>query len=188
MEKIDPHGFWIGDSGFVHSFDSSLAEEIGNFLIEKGAKSFADFGCGNGNYVKYFRDRGLTFSKGFDGNPDTQKITGGVAEVLDLAKPQDLGRRFSWVMSLEVGEHIPKRYQEIFIDNIVRHAESGIILSWAVPGQGGQGHFNERSNESVRHSFKKRGFISECSLEERFRTSSDIWYFRETILVFEREL
>ena len=31
-----------------------------------------------------------------------------------------------------------------FLDNIVRHARIGVVLSWAVPGQGGFHHVNGR--------------------------------------------
>ena len=50
------------------------------------------------------------------------------------------------VLSLEVGEHIPEDYEDIYLENLDRHADKIIILSWAVPEQGGFGHVNERDN------------------------------------------
>lgn len=38
-------------------------------------------------------------------------------------------------MSLEVGEHIPKPYEHVFLGNLHENNECGVMLSWAVPGQ-----------------------------------------------------
>jgi hypothetical protein len=37
----------------------------------------------------------------------------------------------------------------VYLDNIFRHAKEGIILSWAVPGQGGLSHINNKPIEYV---------------------------------------
>ena len=36
-----------------------------------------------------------------------------------------------------MGEHIPRQFEHTFISNIVNHATTGIVLSWAVVGQRG---------------------------------------------------
>jgi hypothetical protein len=48
-----------------------------------------------------------------------------------------------------VAEHIPPEYESIFIENLISCNRKGIILSWAIPGQGGHGHFNEKPNDYV---------------------------------------
>ena len=48
---------------------------------------------------------------------------------LDLAKEFDLGLRFDWVISLEVGEHIPEQYEGTFLENLVKHACKGEVKS-----------------------------------------------------------
>src|SRR5579872_4362992 len=53
----------------------------------------------------------------------------------------------------------------IYIDNLHRHNRRGIILSWAVPGQGGHGHCNELENERVRDKFRSLGY--ECDLHRQ---------------------
>jgi hypothetical protein len=45
------------------------------------------------------------------------------------------------------------------LDNIYRHAKEGIILSWAVSGQGGLSHINNRPLEYVRNAMMKNGFV-----------------------------
>ena len=39
-------------------------------------------------------------------------------------------------MSLEVGEHLPQEFENIFIHNLHNNNKSGILLSWAIKGQG----------------------------------------------------
>ena len=55
---------------------------------------------------------------------------------LDLTLPQYWLPRYDWVLSLEVLEHIPSDFETTVLDNIDRAAGHGVVLSWAVPGQG----------------------------------------------------
>ncbi|CAG0922875.1 unnamed protein product, partial [Notodromas monacha] len=48
---------------------------------------------------------------GYDGNPHVEDLTFGLVRRFDLSKPGSIGKTFDWVMSLEVGEHIPREYQ-----------------------------------------------------------------------------
>lgn len=86
----------------------------------------------------------------YDGNPSTQENTEGTCGVLDFSKALDLSPA-EWVISLEVGEHIPAEFESVFIQNIKQHAKNGVILSWSVEGQGGNFKvlMNIYSNENV---------------------------------------
>lgn len=77
----------------------------------------------------------------YDGNSETPNIT-AFGKYMDLTVPQYLGRQFDWVQSFEVGEHIPADKSEIYVDLLTKHAKKGIIISWAIPSQGGFGHIN----------------------------------------------
>ena len=65
----------------------------------------------------------------------SEETSEGRVTYLDLTLPQYGLPLYDWVMSLEVAEHIPPKYEHIYIDNIVRHAKEGVILSWAKPGK-----------------------------------------------------
>jgi hypothetical protein len=56
------------------------------------------------------------------------------------------------------GEHIPEKYEAVYLDNIFRHADEGIILSWAVPEQGGLSHINNKPIEYVSKVMRENGF------------------------------
>jgi hypothetical protein len=85
-----------------------------------------------------------------------------------------------------VGEHIPKEFETIFIDNLIDNCTFGIILSWAVVGQGGTGHVNCQNNDYVKGKFYERGLKDAEELETQFRADAQISWFKNTIMVFRK--
>lgn len=182
--EIHDHGYWMGDDvKDNHIFDSKLADGLVEFFHAEEATYVGDFGCGMGNYVRHLIDNGIN-SIGYDGFPDTLKVTNGLCEVLDLSIPQNLETTFDWVLSLEVGEHLPAQFETIFIENLIRHSKYGIVLSWAVKGQGGCGHFNEQSNDYIKQIFSQYGFENDEEVEQKLRKKSHLTWFKNTIMVF----
>lgn len=99
-------------------------------------KYVASFGDGPGRYKQLLLDTGLL--KGYDaydGAPFSEKTSEGRVQYLDLTLPQYGLPLYDWVVSLEVAEHIPKEYESIYLDNIVRHAKEGVVISWAKLGK-----------------------------------------------------
>ena len=88
----------------------------------------------------------------FDGAPFSEKDSQETVKHMHLTNPQFGLKLSDSVVSIEIAEHIPSKYESIFLDNIFRHAKEGIILSWAVPGQGGLAHVN---NKPLRYVFRK---------------------------------
>ena len=171
-------------SNSEHKVDKGLAKALCLFLEEPEIKNIVDFGCGNADYAKILIGKGKNVDA-FDGNPYTPEMTGGVGKVLDLSKKFNLNKKYDCIISLEVGEHIPPEYEQIYIDNLDRHANRCIILSWALPNQGGDGHVNERPNDYIKKEFIKRGYTSWDDAEIFFRsTLTDLWWFQKTIMVF----
>lgn len=184
---IHPRGYWLTATiEEHHAFDQSLCAELTRFFLQTGG-TVADLGCGPGKYTEAFNAAGV-HCDGYDGNPLTSEFTGGRCRQLDLSRESSPETVYDWVLSLEVGEHIPECFELVFLSNLHRHNRSGIVLSWAVPGQGGHGHVNERSNSHVRESVERLGYYSDTALEDRFRQSvSNCSWFRNTIMVFRRE-
>ena len=178
---VSPHGYFIGDS--EHVTDLKLAEAIANFLEEEEAQTIVDFGCGDGDYVNYLIKNGFS-AVGYDGNPVTKAVSGGTCFVQDLSVPVDLGTQFDWVMSLETGEHLPKQYEIIFVENLTKHVRKGLILSWAIKGQGGIGHFNEQNNKYIKKIFADLGWNNDIEAENRLREQCSVSWFKNTIMVF----
>lgn len=184
---IDSRGFWTNKNTNEHLFDSSLAHCIVNYLKSLKVKSCVDFGCGEGWYVKFLNENQIK-TDGFDGNPFTKEMTNGLCEVLDLSTEFDLGKKYDCVLSLEVGEHIPKEYEWTFIQNIIKHASNFVILSWAIPGQGGHGHVNCVDNSYIKNIFENLGFEHLPFMENILRQTAGLDWFKKTILVFKRKI
>ena len=116
--SINKNGFWEGkEAKSHHIYDKKLSSALLDFFTSEKVKTLCDFGCGMGSYVKHFIENNLHVC-GFDGNPNTPELTNNICKVLDLSKPKKFDTPFSWVMSLEVGEHLPKKFEDIFINNL----------------------------------------------------------------------
>lgn len=178
---IHERGYWVGANADLDWIDKRVADALCHLL--RGA-TVADFGCGSGYYVRRLWDAGVQ-AQGFDGNPETPTLAPG-CRVLDLSEPQDLGPPWQWVLSLEVGEHIPAEFATAFLDNVAQHASAGVVLSWAVPGQPGCGHVNCRSNAWVVAEMARRDFRADWPETQRLRAAAVLPWFRETLLVLRR--
>jgi SAM-dependent methyltransferase len=189
MFSIHGKGYWINETLEGHCFDDRLCDALGRFLIYRDVNTVVDLGCGPGWYVRGLKDRGLTV-EGFDGNPHTEEITaemlddGTCCKVLDLTEPLKLEKSFDYVVSLEVGEHIPVEFEQVLIDNITRHANKGIILSWAVEGQGGDGHVNCRNNDYIIKKLRDKGFEEDLFAKRYLRRCASLPWMKNTIMAF----
>jgi len=91
------------------------------------------------------------------------------------------------VISLEVGEHIPKEHMATYLDNVTYHGTQYLITSWAVRGQEGFGHVNCLDNHEIIPEFEKRGFeLMEKETEDARSVIEDkAHWFKKTILIFK---
>ena len=184
--SINENGYWQGvEASSQHCYDSSMCVSLLKFLKTENVKSVVDFGCGMGDYVKAFQENNIN-AIGFDGNPNTPYLTNNLCNVLDLSLPKKFDEPFDWVISLEVGEHLPHKFEDIFIYNLHNNNKYGIVLSWAVKGQGGHGHFNEQNNDYIKSKICKLGYINDIESENILRHASTLDWFKNTIMVFRK--
>ena len=184
--SIHENGYWEGlEASSQHVYDSSLGGSLINFFKTENVKSVVDFGCGLGNYVQTFQENNIN-AIGFDGNPNTPELTNNLCKVLDLSVSIKFDEPFDWVMSLEVGEHLPSQFENTFIENLHNNNKYGIVLSWAIEGQGGHGHYNERNNDYIKSKICDLGYINDIESENNLRKDSTLHYFRNTIMVFRK--
>jgi len=182
---IHERGYWLSKAETnTHDWDRPLASELVKMF--KTSATIVDIGCGNGGYTKHFIENGLS-CVGFDGSPLTPEITGGLCGIMDFSVPVDIGK-FDFVLSLEVGEHIPASYEQIFIDNLANTSKKFICLSWGVEGQGGLGHVNCRNNDYVIRELAKRGFVYDSKKSNQLRSVSTFPWFKNTVMVFKKEV
>ena len=122
----------------------------------------------------------------YDGAPFAETTSEGRVKFLDLTLHQYGLPLYDWVISLEVAEHIPQQYEDTFIDNIVRHAREGVVLSWAVPGQGGYSHVNNRSFQYVKGLLEVLGFKHDPEESEKLKRMATLPWLKTNTNVYRR--
>ncbi|MEH1848662.1 MAG: class I SAM-dependent methyltransferase [Nostoc sp.] len=153
-------------------------------------KSVVDVGCGNGIWLSVFKEFGIQEILGIDGNyvdPAILLIQEKDFFSHDLKRSLQLDREFDLVVSLEVAEHLPSDYAEIFIKSLTSLG-SVVMFSAAIPFQGGDGHHNEQWPEYWVEIFKKRGFVViDCLRAKLWDQEKVEAYYAQNIFLFVKE-
>lgn len=188
-QEISETGFWDGETAHIHHVHSKeLSAWICDFLKEYKDERLYDFGCGLGNYLKDLKDTGFKQLLGFEGERPKNRVFDPII-LQDLTIPIDYTDVIQGnVLSLEVGEHIDAKYQDIFIDNVTNACNNYLITSWAIRGQAGFGHVNCLDNYEIIPEFEKRGFeyLPVESMAARAIIQDYCAWFRNTIFVFKK--
>ncbi|XP_053406059.1 uncharacterized protein LOC128559060 [Mercenaria mercenaria] len=167
-----------------HVTDEGLVNALILFFKDKHVGSFGD---GPGVYKQRIIYSGKVKSfDAYDGAPYCEKTSGGQVTFLDLSIPQYGIPVYDWILSLEVAEHIPQKYESTFISNIINHAREGVVLSWATPGQIGYSHVNNRPFEYVRNLMNSRGFFHDNENSEILKRSAVGPNLKRNVNVFRR--
>ena len=125
-----------------------------------------------------------------DGAPNVASLTGGRVTTADLSVPQHFPRA-DWVLSLEVAEHIPRAREHVFVRNVIEHAKTGIVLSWASPSRLPRKyrhfHPNEKEGAAVVALMQHHGLRYDANATELLQAAAGAFccaYFKHTIGVF----
>lgn len=193
MNEIAKTGYWNGETAHIHHVHSKeLSNWICNFFNKKiyAHELIRDFGCGLGNYLKDLQDFGCDPENlvGFEADPPKEKVFEHIIKQ-DLTIPFEIVPKGN-VISLEVSEHIPQEYMDIYLDNITNACNNYLIMSWAIRGQEGFGHVNCLNNDEAISLLEKRGFkyLEKESMEARSVIQDNAWWFRNTLLIFQKVL
>ena len=186
---LSDSGFWIDkrNAEACHVYDEVLSNSLATFFKKEmiSTDTIIDLGCGKGDYVKNLRRNGIS-TDGLDGNPHTKDWLDN-ALIHDLSKEITFEKKYNWVLSLEVAEHLPKQFEENYIANVHNNNLDGVVLSWAVAGQGGWGHFNEQNNDYVINLFEKMGYSYDEKSSNFLRDGCSLSWFKNTIMVFRKK-
>ena len=96
-----------------------------------------------------------------------EEYTRGFVRFADLTLPNLALPRADWVVSLEVGEHVPRAHEQAFVRNLHAHACRGVLLSWAC--YGGHQHVNKRDNAYVITLFEALGYTYDAHASHLMR-------------------
>lgn len=135
-------------------------------------RSVIDVGCAIGDYVKGFQERGM-YAVGLEGSSNCipyLEIPEGVFFRRDLRKKIDVGW-YDLVICLEVLEHIEPEYADMLVGNLSGMSDK-LLLSAALPGQGGHYHVNCQERRWWEEKFEKHDYLLDIETMAKIR---DCW-------------
>lgn len=188
MIEIKDTGAWnYNESTYNenHYLDTGAAD----YLVELFGKDYTlfDFGCGAGYYLKYIQDKGENVNifgvEPYVTSHADLKIVNIVSK--DLTEDFDLDKRGN-LLCLEVLEHIPADLESKAIDNIARHCDNYLVISWAHIGQNGHGHINCKAREDVIALFESRGYSFLDKESTEIRKAARIGWLKTNLCVFKK--
>ena len=186
--EISVRGGWCeelsGKFSIGHYTDIDLAKGLSNILTNQRVASFGD---GPGEYKRLITEMNqVKIYDAFDGAPYAEETTNNSVKYLDLSVPIYHLPIYDWIISIEVAEHIPKKYEQIYIDNLVRHAKKGIIISWAILNQEGLGHVNNQNFPYIEEQLRTRDFILDNHTTSQIKNSTTFGWVKRNIYSFKR--
>lgn len=175
-------GIWDNNEAGNHQSSEDLAIYI--LLLDPG-QYVIDMGCGRADYLRLLTDENFEHIIGVEGTV-LPEHRGMDIRYLDLSEPIDLGVK-GQVLCLEVGEHIPEQYEQTVLDNITKHCNSTLILSWGLPGQPGIGHVNCKPMDYIINEIERRGFKYNKIESELVRAAphKNALWFKDTLMIFK---
>lgn len=192
----DPNARWPADAGRPAKNHVPADRGVGAGLVKYlggSNHSLLDIGAGIGQYGRYLQSQKTDLRWfGYDGAENVEEFTGGFVSWTDATDEtlDAIPFRTDFVMSLEVGEHVPPKTTEAFVKTLDRHNRLGIVLSWAIPRQGGLRHVNNMSNRRVVGMMKEYGYVQNdwcLGFQKDVRAMAEYKWFRNTFMVFVRE-
>lgn len=180
------------DWGATNQKYLETAGTIASVLYERfHPRRMVDIGSGSGIYASTFRGFGV----------EVVALDGVIPPPEHSLCPPDFIRDFrepvinEWgifdtTFCFEVIEHIPPDRSEIFLDNLGQFGDL-LLLSYAPPGQGGTGHFNEQPKRYWVGKLAEHGFTYDKpatgSILEYFKgNKTPYMWMTENICVFRR--
>eukprot|EP00929_Paragymnodinium_shiwhaense_P074470 TRINITY_DN38122_c0_g1_i1.p1 TRINITY_DN38122_c0_g1~~TRINITY_DN38122_c0_g1_i1.p1 ORF type:complete len:253 (+),score=47.99 TRINITY_DN38122_c0_g1_i1:179-937(+) len=199
LVKPDPKtGAWSAeDLRGRNTLSHCVADAVAQLARERGGNSVGDFGAGNGEYSHYWKGKQGLEVFCVDGNPAIAEASKGLCSNMDLSveQPQGALPTLDLAVSLEVAEHIPKDRESAYLQNLHAANRRGIVLSWAHPGQTGNGHVNCQPQHYVVSTIESLGYTlnrtatqwirdqAECPDEVHVKNADN---FHKNLMVFDK--
>lgn len=183
---ISETGAWIGETH--HHNDTGLAAALINlvrlsFPDWKGLH-LIDVGTGDGFIPQRLRAAGLN-ALGIDGNHaydvEHRNLT---AQWTDI-------KTAPLVTFIEVWEHVPAEFEGVMVRNVVEcvldRPDAVLIVSAAIPGQGGEGHVNCVTQDHVARQIRlASGMLPDPWLTRVIREQATMWWTKRNLMAFTR--
>lgn len=160
-------------------------------------KSLIDVGCGTGHYLYHCIKNNIYDVFGLEGSQNAWPlllVDKKLIKLHDLRKPIFLNKKWDLALSIEVAEHIDKRFVNNYLNILCNHADT-IVLTAAPPKQGGTAHVNERPKDWWINKFAKNNYYYNedltVKLKEGIKHAKNngkfvTFWFEPNIMVFNK--
>ncbi len=106
----------------------------------------------------------------------------GNAILLDPFEYFDLGVTFDWVVCVALPGLYPSNNTAMFIDNLKRHANQAIVVTWFSRNDSSPYFFNQKIAAEVEEAFMQQGLTRDLATENLLRSSANPLNFWPQIL------
>lgn len=155
----------IYDAAYYQHYSDGVAKSAKGIVLtimrDFTPQSVTDIGCGSGEILAEFKSKGVK-TVGLDLSEAALaacRKRGLYVERFDLESRIDPDQY--WIsdlaISTEVAEHIPEQFADAYVKLLCILSRKNIVMTAAVPGQGGTDHVNERPNSYWIDKFEKIG-------------------------------
>jgi SAM-dependent methyltransferase len=173
---------------YFQNLSYSSAREIVPLILRLiPIASVCDIGCGDGTWLRVFREHGVTDTVGVDGEyvtRDLLQIPVSDFQPMDLRHRISLTRSFDLAISLEVAEHLPESRATSFVEDLTRLAPI-VLFSAAIPGQGGRDHVNEQWQTYWTSMFSQNNYtVCDVVRPKIWKNRRISYWYRQNILLF----
>jgi SAM-dependent methyltransferase len=148
--------------------------------------SVADFGCGDGTWLKAAAEIGAVILDGYDGSWVSPSGLDSRINFTAIDFEAGFGCRqdYDLAMSLEVAEHLTPAAGERLIATLCKGSKV-ILFSAAIPDQGGSNHINEQWQSYWASRFAQHDFECFDPVRPAIWSDNEIYpWYRQNILVF----
>jgi len=175
-----PEGNWYGDH-FEFDEDVALSQELMQIMTLEGSSSVLDLDYVDGTLYNDCVLNGFSY-QGESPYPDAVTRSGGVANLLNPFEYFDLGTTYDWVVCIGLAGFFPKGNESVFVDNLKRHANTGIIVTWFPRNYSSPFFLNPRTAEEIEAFFVQQGLTRDHLTENTLRSNADPLNFWPQIL------
>jgi hypothetical protein len=134
--------------------------------------SVVDVGCGSGAVLAGLRESGIP-AEGLEYSSAALEMCaahGLRVHKFDLERDGAVGvEPAALVVSTEVAEHLPEHCADRYVDLCCGLSRGVVVMTAAIPGQGGTDHVNEQPNEYWIEKFERRGWAFDPETTRRCR-------------------